>query len=385
MSKRFKQISIFPEIAEFLPNRTKVEAMRLMTKLGSNKILKKIEDKFVKTKEFTEVIVVESVRLFNKLKINSSKYEDASPEKIKRLISPFFMCLKHKKGLFMELIKDYHKLANPAKLYIIDKFTTILKSVLKSNEIAGIYFEALIIQRESSQHPEDYQALIEAFKQYVNIQGGKVRAIFSDAIVNYVIKTGKLKFLGEFSEDMIIEKVVKVILHKATLDGFNVEQVLEVMETSKLTIYQLLIEIVFFSQQDDSTIVVLRKVQTMLMEQIEPMNYSKPEFKQMLLLRLNKILPNRQMLHKDVKPVPFLFFPFLIEVIFILRTKAQMKAPWELFIELVKLLIKARKEEETFVWKGLVRYCKFDREMAQEKIVPLLGIEAREKLINQLY
>jgi hypothetical protein len=156
MSKRFKQISIFPEIAEFLPNRTKVEAMRLMTKLGSNKILKKIEDKFVKTKEFTEVIVVESVRLFNKLKINSSKYEDASPEKIKRLISPFFMCLKHKKGLFMELIKDYHKLANPAKLYIIDKFTTILKSVLKSNEIAGIYFEALIIQRESSQHPEDY-------------------------------------------------------------------------------------------------------------------------------------------------------------------------------------------------------------------------------------
>jgi hypothetical protein len=41
-----------------------------------------------------------------------------------------------------------------------------------------------------------------------------------------------------------------------------------------------------------------------------------------------------------------------------------MKAPWELFIELVKLLIKARKEEETFVWKGLVRYCKFDREMA---------------------
>lgn len=169
MTKRFKQISIFPEIAEFLPQRTKIEAMRLMTKLGSNKILKKIEDKFVSTPEFTDVIAVESVRLFNKLKLNSEKYEDASPEKIKKLISPFFMCLKHKKGLFMELIKDYHRLANPAKLYIIDKFTTILKSVLKSNEIAGIYFEALIIQRESSQHPEDYQALIEAFKQYVNI------------------------------------------------------------------------------------------------------------------------------------------------------------------------------------------------------------------------
>ena len=71
MSKRFKQVSIFPDIAEFLPTSTKIEGMKLMTKLGSNKILKKIEDKFIDAKEFTEVIVPESVRLFNKLKINS--------------------------------------------------------------------------------------------------------------------------------------------------------------------------------------------------------------------------------------------------------------------------------------------------------------------------
>jgi hypothetical protein len=70
------------------------------------------------------------------------------------------------------------------------------------------------------------------------------------------------------------------------------------------------------------------------------------------------------MLHKDVKPVPFLFFPFLIKVIYILRTKTQMNAPWELFLELVKLLIKARKESEPFVWAGLVRYCKFDKVLA---------------------
>lgn len=169
MSKRFKQICLFPDIAEFLPSEAKNEAMRLMTKLGSNKILKKMEEKFVPSKEFNEIIVKESVRLFNKLKIESVKFEDASQEKIKKLISPFFMCLKHKKGLFMDLIKEYHKLASPAKFYIIDKFTTILKSVLKSNEIAGIYFEALIIQRETTNYPDDYQALIEAFKQYVNI------------------------------------------------------------------------------------------------------------------------------------------------------------------------------------------------------------------------
>lgn len=123
---------------------------------------------------------------------------------------------------------------------------------------------------------------------------------------------------------MMIEKVVKVIIHLSTKPDFCSKDVLEVMETSKLTIYQLLIEVVFFSQQDESTIQILRKIESMLMDEIEPINYSKPEFKQMLLLRLNKILPNRQMLNKEVKAVPVLFFPFLIKLIYILSTKTQI-------------------------------------------------------------
>lgn len=105
----------------------------------------------------------------------------------------------------------------------------------------------------------------------------------------------------------------------------------------------------------------------------------------MLLLRLNNILPNRQNLNKETKPVPFLFFPFLLTIIYILRTKAEMMSPWELYLEHVILLIKARKEEEPYVWAGLIRFCKFSKEMTEEKIARILPPDKREKLLLELY
>lgn len=79
MSKRFRQILVFPDFAEFLPTAAKTESLKLMTKLGNNKILKKMEEKFLGTKEFDEIIEVESVRIFRKLKTSGAKYEDFSP------------------------------------------------------------------------------------------------------------------------------------------------------------------------------------------------------------------------------------------------------------------------------------------------------------------
>lgn len=232
-----------------------------MTKLGNNKILKRTEEKFLGTKEFDEVIEVESVRIFNKLKTNGMKYEDASPQKIKRILSPFLMCLKHKRHLFIELIRDYHKICSQGKLQITEKFTTILKSVLKSDEIAGTYFEELLVQRASSGESEEYASLIEKFKDYVELKGDKVRALFSDAITNQVINTGNLSYLAEFSKDMVKEKLIKIILHRSTKDYFSFDDVNEIIEVSKLSTPEILIEIVFYSQQDEKTIPVLRQVE----------------------------------------------------------------------------------------------------------------------------
>lgn len=385
MSKRFRQIVIFPDFAEFLPEKAKFDALRLMTKLGNNKILKRTEEKFLGTKEFDEVIEVESVRIFNKLKTNGMKYEDASPQKIKRILSPFLMCLKHKRHLFIELIRDYHKICSQGKLQITEKFTTILKSVLKSDEIAGTYFEELLVQRASSGESEEYASLIEKFKDYVELKGDKVRALFSDAITNQVINTGNLSYLAEFSKDMVKEKLIKIILHRSTKDNFSFDDVNEIIEVSKLSTPEILIEIVFYSQQDEKTIPVLRQVEQMLMDKIVPITFSTSEFRQMLLLRLNNILPNRQLLNKETKPVPLLFFPFLLTVIINLRTKAEMQAPWELYLEHVILLIKARKEEEPYVWAGLIRFCKFSKEMTEEKIARILPPDKREKLLLELY
>jgi len=213
------------------------------------------------TKEFDEVIEVESVRIFNKLKTNGMKYEDASPQKIKRILSPFLMCLKHKRHLFIELIRDYHKICSQGKLQITEKFTTILKSVLKSDEIAGTYFEELLVQRASSGESEEYASLIEKFKDYVELKGDKVRALFSDAITNQVINTGNLSYLAEFSKDMVKEKLIKIILHRSTKDYFSFDDVNEIIEVSKLSTPEILIEIVFYSQQDEKTIPVLRQVE----------------------------------------------------------------------------------------------------------------------------
>ena len=219
----------------------------MMTKLGNNKILKRTEEKYIGTKEFDEIIEVESVRIFNKLKTQGHKYDDASPKKIKRILSPFLMCLKHKRHLFIELIRDYHKVCSQAKLQITEKFTTILKSVLKSDEIAGTYFEELLVQRANSGEPEEYQSLIDKFKDYVALKGEKVRALFSEAITNQVISTGNLSYLTEFSQDMVKEKLVKIILHRSNKDTFGFEDVNEIIEASKLSLSEVLIEVVFFS------------------------------------------------------------------------------------------------------------------------------------------
>lgn len=247
MSKRFRQISIFPDFAEFLPGQAKIDALRMMTKLGNNKILKRTEEKFIGTKEFEDVIEVESVRIFTKLKTHGQKYDDSNPQKIKRILSPFLMCLKHKRHLFIELIRDYHKVCAQAKLQITEKFTTILKSVLKSDEIAGTYFEELLIQRASSGQPEEYQSLIDKFKDYVALKGEKVRALFSDAITNQVISTGNLSYLTEFSQDMVKEKLVKIILNHSKKENFGFDDVSEIVEASKLSLPEILIEVVFFS------------------------------------------------------------------------------------------------------------------------------------------
>ena len=354
-------------------------------KLGSTKILKKAEKIFSKTHYFEEVMAPESVKLFNKLKENSEKYEDATVEKIKRRINPLFMCLLHFTHLFIELIKDYHKLPRLAKEVITEKFTTILKSILKSNEIAGLYFEALIVQREESNCPEDYQDLIEAFKQYVKIQGKKVYKIFSEAIVNYVLKSGKLEILEEFSQDILIEKVVKIVLHQFDSPTFSLESINKIMEYAKMNKFQMLIEIIFYADQNSSTLPKLTQLQKMIMSEIDLEDFAKPEFKQMLLLRLNKILPNAQLVRKETKPVPILFFPFLLKIIYRLHMELKMNKPWEIFIELVKLLIKAKKQSETVVWAGLLRFAKFDRQMTEMKIAPLLPLDDKEKLFNEAF
>lgn len=107
---------------------------------------------------------------------------------------------------------------------------------------------------------EEYQPLIEKFKEYVELKGEKVRAMFSDAITNQVISTGNLSYLAEFSRDMVKEKLIKIILHRSQKENFCFDDVNEIIETGKLSLSEILIEIVFYSLQDDKTMPTLRQV-----------------------------------------------------------------------------------------------------------------------------
>lgn len=57
---------------------------------------------------------------------------------------------------------------------------------------------------------------------------------------------------------MVKEKLVKIILHHSKKENFGFDDVNQIIEISRLSLSEILIEIVFYSQQDDQTIPVLR-------------------------------------------------------------------------------------------------------------------------------
>lgn len=372
----------------YLEPRLKEKALRMIIRIGTGKILKATEKLYSRKAEFKEIIIPEAESQFELLKTQDEAITSASSEKIKRMISPLLMCLYHKSNLFLKLIDRYDKLVPDAKALVLEKFTAILKSILQPPEVTGNFFEALMYQRESSENREEYKPLIQAFQKYIKIKGGKVPSIFSEAIVDFVIKTGKTEVLREFKEDIVIEKLIKILIHISNQQDFSYFKIKELADITGLSILEMLIEVVFYQGQSEESLAILRKLQELehiIMQHIDLNDLSKPEFFRLMLLRLNKILPNAQRIHKETKKVPQLFFPFLLKIILLLQRTANMNKPWELFIELVNQLIKGRKWGEPAVWKGLVIYCKFDIELAESKILPLLPLDDREKLRSELY
>jgi len=385
ISVKFKSLCLLPELARTLSGKLKEEALKMVVRIGTGKILKAMEKIYSHRREFRDIIIPESINQFKQLKERNDSIDEEPQEKVKRMVSPLFMCLLHRSDLFLHLIHGYDKLVPHAKSLVLEKFSAILKSILQPNEVTGLYFEALIIQRESSDKKEDYKPLIEAFRKYIKIKGGKVQSIFSEAIVDFSLKSGNIQILGEFKEDLMVEKLIKILIHRGKQQTFSFKDIKELADIAGLTIHKMLVEVIFYSDQNEDTIPILTALEGMIMTQIDLKDLSKNDFKMLLLHRLNNIMPNKQNITKETKPVPILFFPFLLKIIALLQKQAEVTQPWEVFLELVILLIRGDQQKENVVWQGLVRFCKFDKKMAEQKIIPLMPSEDRERLYQELF
>ena len=217
------------------------------------------------------------------------------------------------------------------------------------------------------------------------MRGEKAQNIFSESIVDYVIKTGTLRILGEFKEDIVKEKLIKVLLYLSKKSDFTFESVKELGEISSISILKILVEVVFYSEQTDETLPLLSKLENLIMQQINLGDLAKPDFIQLLRLRLNNILPNATQLNRKLHPVPALFLPFLLKIVVLLHKKAGMAKPWELFLEFIVLLIKADKIHENIVWQGVVRFATmFDIDWAEKELVRWMKPEDSDRLLDEI-
>jgi len=135
----------------------------------------KLIDTLLPSKEdFKTTVVPASIKIFQKLTGNKEKYEDASEEKVKRLVSPLLKCLIKEPKLYNEIVDKYGNLPTPAKNFVKKKFDSILKIVVKNDSVATEVITQLYEKMRASSDELlslEYAELIELFKTYMRNQG----------------------------------------------------------------------------------------------------------------------------------------------------------------------------------------------------------------------
>lgn len=359
-----------------------------MIDIGESKLVTKMDKKFGKSEYFPNIIYPYSLQKFELLKVqNATQAMNASsdPELCKRYMSPILTCMLHKSDIFIIIFKDFDDLFTPAQEILKQKFPVILRRVLKTQDLTGFFFQALVFQRDRKSS-ENINSLIESFRKFVRQKGGLVKRHYSDNLCNMIIQSQGTLLLREFYNDLDMDRIVFILMKKMEAKNFGFEVVKEISDATGYSLNRLLIEVVFYPQQDAETIPTLMKIQKKILENLNTTTFANKNangFKQQLLLRLNKIMPNAQIVKKSNLPVPKLFMPFLLDIILRMKNSGIAK-PWELYVELIKLLIKARKHNEADVWNGILRFAKFDKYMTENILGPMLPLEDRERLINEI-
>ena len=124
--------------------------------------------------DFRNIVVPAAVTLFKSLIEEKARFEEDSKDKIKKVISPLFMCLIEEPLVYNEIIDNYGDLPKTAKAYIKDKFDSILKTILKTHDSANSYLREMYKKQRTTKDEllvEEYKSLLESFKSYMRNQG----------------------------------------------------------------------------------------------------------------------------------------------------------------------------------------------------------------------
>lgn len=164
----------------------------------------------------------------------------------------------------------------------------------------------------------------------------------------------------------------------------SADNIRAISQKVNLSVLELMLEVIFYPDQSETVlpkIVNLKKTMSE-METIEEM--SRPEFIHKMVMKLNSIMPNKALPAKQLRPVPKLFMPFMLELILKMKNDLKRTKPWENFMEVIRLLISTNKHREEDVWPGLVRFASLDKDLTNTKIAQLLNPEDWEKLYNEV-
>lgn len=335
-----------------------------------------------------------AVSAFKKLIEEKEEFEEASKEKIKRAMSPLFMCLLEEPSVYNVIIESYGELPNSAKSYIKERFESILKIVLKTPEASTRYLIEMYRRQKNTENEllaEEYRSLLELFKSYMRNQGMKSSYLgaissghLSDILKDIIFENKDVEFLKDSCAELTQTGLVYLLytLHSQSL--LTTEAIKTISDKVGIPVLELMLEVIFYTDQSIDVWPKLNSLKdTMIkMETIEEM--SRPEFIHKIVMKLNSIMPNKALPAKQLRPVPILFMPFILSLIMRMQTELKRVKPWESFMEVIRLLISTNKHREEAVWPGLVRFAKLDKELMTTKIAQLLNTEDWEKLYNEV-
>lgn len=390
MTESDKNSTLLYELVQFSDRKFKLKASLLILRLGHAKILKLIE-KLLSAEEIREHIVPASIEIFYTLVEKRSEFEDAGEETVKRIISPLLVCLLKDASVFKVIVETYGKLPKTAKEYIEEKYDAILKSLIKNTDSAR-YVLRLLYDNYSSAESQSMQieitSLLEAFKVYIFNQGPAWILHLSEILAELVLEKTDVGFLKESSKELTLIHLVKLMIVFQAKNQLNQEIIKQISKKAGVSLQEILLETIFFPPSllpilpGKISLDLIYDLRTEIIKLIPLEQLARQDFIDMMHRKLVGLSQNNTVPNKPAKPVPVLFMPLMLELIFKMKYELNKENPCEFFMDIITQLIKSGKHRENDVWPGIIRLASFDKNLMHNKIANLLTGEDWQDLFS---